>query len=102
LFSEKIVDLSETLKRITELYAWLTFGVGEHGALAHLCWTMPPADDGDWLAYRDVLRHISTSIQPEQDQIPHPERPTKLLALRFKEHIEEALSKKKKDDEKLN
>jgi len=102
LFSEKIVDLSETLKRINELYARLTFGVGEHGALAHLCWTMPPADEGDWLAHRDILRHISASIQPEQNEIAQAERPTKSLTLRFKEHIEEALSKEKKDDEKPN
>lgn len=102
LFSEKIVDLSETLKRINELYAWLTFGVGEHGAIAHLCWTMPPADEGDWLAHRDILRHISTSIQPEQNEIAQAERPIKSLTLRFKEHIEEAFSKEKKDDEKPN
>jgi hypothetical protein len=106
LFSEKIVDLSETLKRISEFYAWLTFGVGQQGILEHLCWTMPPADDGDWLAHRDILRHrsLATPIQPGQfeSQPAHAAQPTRSLSLRFKEHIEEALSREKKDDEKPN
>jgi hypothetical protein len=106
LFSEKISDLSETIKRIKEFYAWLTFGVGQHGVLEHLCWTMPPADEGNWLAHRDILHHlaIAAPTQPGQQPESHPAHasPPKSLTLRFKEHIEEALSKEKKDDEKPN
>lgn len=107
LFGPRSVDRGEVIIQIREFYAWLSFGIAQHGVLEHLVWAMPPADDGDWLAYRDVLHHATSTISVQPDQAPSPQPaeapPSEGLNLRFQEHIEQALSKQdKKDDEKNN
>jgi hypothetical protein len=104
LFAPPPSDRSQLIVSIREFYAWLTFGIGQHGVLEHICWAMPPADDGDWLAHRDILRHAATpaTTQPEQQQAPErtEEEAAKALKLRFQEHIEKTLSDQNKKDEK--
>jgi hypothetical protein len=96
LFAEKVVSINEMAAQIRVLYAWLTFGAGHEGSLSHLCWAMPPADEGDWLAHINIMERIAAaSASPKQ-----PEAPSPTLKLRFKEGVEEALSKSDQDDKK--
>ena len=41
LFAPQQPDRSKLITAIREFYAWLTFGVGQHGVLEHVCWAMP-------------------------------------------------------------
>ncbi len=72
--------------------AWLTFGVGDSGALGHLCWGMPNAKEDVWLARTNVIRRAQ-----ESDVVVPVETPAPITELRFREHVEEAL--KAKDEE---
>ena len=72
--------------------AWLTFGVGDSGALGHLCWGMPNAEEDVWLARTNVIRRA------RQSEVVVPLEAPKATALRFREHIEETL--KGKDEER--
>ena len=67
--------------------AWLMFGVGDSGALSHLCWGMPMANSDLWLARTNIIRRAET-----RDLGIKPEAPTASLGLRFKRHIEESIS----------
>lgn len=90
LFEPNIVPLREEADRAQGLAAWLTFSGGMPGQLQHLCWAMPSSDDQEWLAHINVLRRAASSgVYRELEA-----RPEKSLRLRFKEHIEEALSPK--------
>jgi hypothetical protein len=95
LFAENVVPISEALAKIPELYAWLTFSAEKNGILKHRCWAMPPADSGSWLAHINVLkREEQTAVKDDRPV----EEPTKTIKLRFRDHIEEALSKQDKSD----
>lgn len=100
MFAPRAADRGELIVNIREFYAWLTFGVGLHGVLEHLCWAMPPADDGDWLAHRNILHHAAVAASSHPEQQPPPEPAPKTLNLRFKEHIEQTLSEQNKNDSK--
>jgi hypothetical protein len=95
LFAENVVPISEALVKISELYAWLTFSAEKNGILKHLCWAMPPADSGSWLAHINVLKRVEQTVVQEGRPV---EEPTKIIKLRFRDHIEEALSKQDKRD----
>jgi len=72
--------------------AWLTFGVGDSGALGHLCWGMPNATDDVWLARTNIIRRaLDTAV------VVKFEAPAARADLRFRDHIEEAL--KGRDDD---
>lgn len=73
--------------------AWLTFGIGDSGALAHLCWGMPNAKEDTWLARTNVLRRAAAS-----EAVTSIETATSSTELKFKEHIEEGL-KAREDQE---
>jgi hypothetical protein len=95
LFAEKVVPISEALAEIPELYAWLTFSAEKNGILKHLCWAMPPADSGSWLAHINVLKRAKLTVLKDERPV---EEPAKIIKLRFRDHIEEALSKQDKSD----
>ncbi|MEO7221074.1 MAG: hypothetical protein ABIY37_01235, partial [Devosia sp.] len=95
LFSENVVPIDQVAAQLRVLYSWLTFGVGPDRRLSHLCWAMPPAGDGEWLAHVNVLRRVAdTALEPKA-----PEAPSEPIKLRFKENIERALTKEA-DEEK--
>lgn len=98
LFAQNVVPISETLAKVDELCAWLTFAPTRDGDLQHLCWAMPPAGEGTWLAHTDILRRAAQSGIAPTDGKP-PESPPLEIKLRFKEHIEEALVEKKNPDQ---
>ena len=75
--------------------AWLTFGVGDSGSLGHLCWGMPNAKEDEWLARSNIIRRAR-----ESEVIVKFEKPTKPLDLKFKDHVEEALKGKDRDEQK--
>jgi hypothetical protein len=79
------------------LYAWLTFSAEKNGILKHLCWAMPPADSGSWLAHINVLRRAEQIAVTDDHP---PEAPAKPIKLRFRDHIEEVLSKQDESDNK--
>jgi hypothetical protein len=91
LFAENVVPIREVIGKIPELYAWLTYSAEKAGVLKHLCWAMPPADSGSWLAHINVLKRDEQSAV---DDAPPVEEPTKIIKLKFRDHIEEVLSKK--------
>jgi hypothetical protein len=95
LFADNVVPISEVVGRVPELYAWLTFSAERNGTLKHLCWAMPPADNGSWLAHINVLRRAEQAVVV--DEIP-AEEPAKIIKLRFRDHIEEVLSKQDESD----
>lgn len=72
--------------------SWLTFSVGDSGALGHLCWGMPNADDHVWLARTNIIRRAQ-----ESEVIVKFEPPATSAGLKFRDHVEEAL--KSKDEE---
>lgn len=77
---------TSTIVPIRGYIAWLTFGVGDSGALAHLCWGMPNAEEDVWLARTNVLRRAAGS-----EVVVRAETPSKVTTLRFREKVEEAL-----------
>ena len=97
MFAENVVPISEMVGRIPELYAWLTYSAEKTGALKHLCWAMPPADSGSWLAHIDVLKRAEQSVS---DEAPPVEEPSKVIKLKFRDHVEEVLSKRDESDNK--
>jgi hypothetical protein len=97
MFAENVVPISEVVGKIPELYAWLTYSAEKAGALKHLCWAMPPADSGSWLAHINVLKRVEQSAS---DEAPPVEEPAKIIKLKFRDHIEEVLSKKDESDNK--
>lgn len=72
--------------------AWLTFGVGDSGALGHLCWGMPSAKEDVWLARTNIIRRAHES----EASVPF-EAPPKATMLKFREHVEEALKGKNEE-----
>jgi hypothetical protein len=97
LFDEKVRDLGELVPKIREFYAWLTYGALASEGLQHLCWAMPPADESDWLAHRNIYRADREIIPEPPLPSSAPDKPSEAIKLRFKEEIEKALNDNKKD-----
>lgn len=74
---------------------WLTFGLGDSGALGHLCWGMPNATDDVWLARTNITRRAR-----ESEIVVKFESPAPKTELKFRDHVEEALKGKDDDAEK--
>lgn len=75
--------------------AWLTFGVGDSGMLSHLCWGMPSAEHDVWLARTNILRRAA-----ENEVAVAFEAPPRVTALKFRDHVEEALNSKSEKSDK--
>ncbi len=85
-----------TVTPIKGYMSWLTFGVGDSGALGHLCWGMPNAKEDVWLARTNIIQRAK-----DNDVVVSIETPARVTALRFRDHVEEALKTKQDDlDEK--
>lgn len=85
-------DLFRDSSRIVPIkgyIAWLTFGVGDSGALGHLCWGMPNATDDVWLARTNIIKRAR-----ESEVVVKFEPPTTRTDLKFRDHIEVALKGK--------
>ncbi len=83
-------SLAQIIKEIPQLYAWLTFRVGQDGRLSHLCWASPAADCDEWVGHLNILQEVAvdggeTSVV---STVPDPKE-----RLRFKDHIVQALEK---------
>ncbi len=83
-----------TVVPIKGYMSWLTFGVGDSGALSHLCWGMPNAKEDVWLARTNIIRRAQTS-----DVVVKFEPPSRMSGLKFRDHIEEALRGKEDDQD---
>src|SRR5258708_39901527 len=97
LFAENVVPISEALTKIPELYAWRTFSAEKNGILKDLCWAMPPSDSGSWLSHINVLRRAEQIAVTDDHP---PEASAKPIKLRFRDHIEEVLSKQDESNNK--
>jgi hypothetical protein len=88
--AEKHRTLAEVLADVSQLYAWLTFRIGQDGRVSHLCWASPAADRDEWLAHINVLEQITRAGAeiPAISTVPDPKD-----KLRLKDHIAEALEK---------
>jgi hypothetical protein len=95
----KIVSFQEMVGAVDNSYAWLTFNATEVGALTHVCWGMPKANENKYLAHIDILRRamsVGTPIAPATPPKPDPKD-----QIKFKRHVEEKIERsKKKDDNK--
>lgn len=80
------------IEDVLDRYVWLTFGVVDSGAVAHVCWSMPSAKADVWLARTNVTRRLAEKA----DEI-RSERPSSVVKLKFRKHIEEALVESDKD-----
>lgn len=80
---------SSSVVPIRGYLAWLTFGVGDSGALAHLCWGMPKASEDVWLARTNVIRRAEMN-----EKIVPIEKADVKAKVRFRDHIEETVLKK--------
>lgn len=69
--------------------SWLTFGAGDSGELSHLCWGMPNANDDIWLARTNIIKRAR-----ENEVVVKMEPPASPMALKFRDHIEEAIKGK--------
>ena len=80
----------EIVREIPQLYAWLTFRIGQDGRTSHLCWGSPAADVDDWVGHLNVLEAIEA-----EDGAPEPSSPTldPKDKLRFKDHVARTLEK---------
>ncbi|HTC99689.1 MAG TPA: hypothetical protein VK734_18300 [Bradyrhizobium sp.] len=96
-FKDNVVSLNEVMRKISELCAWLTYSADKTGKLNHLCWAMPPADHGPWLAHIDVLKRAA---QSKIEEAPPVEEPTKVIKLKFRDHVAEVLSKQDESNNK--
>lgn len=81
---------TQNVEPITGYVAWLMFGVGDSGALGHLCWGMPDSSGVNWLARTNIIRRAALS-----DLSVKPEQPTASLDLKFQDHIEITLKNNK-------
>lgn len=82
-------SLAEILKDVEQLYAWLTFRVGQDGRISHICWASPAADSDEWVGHINVLEQIALAgIEIPVSTVPDPKE-----KLRLKDHIAEALEK---------
>lgn len=94
MFDTNIVPFPALESEIKVKCAWLTYGASPKGKLNHLCWAMPSADSGDWLAHTDIMKRAAiTEIQSARVES------TKKSNLRFREHIEDALNKDQEESE---
>jgi hypothetical protein len=75
------------------------FNATPTGALTHVCYGMPKAEENKYLAHLDILRRalsLGTPIDPATPPTPDPTE-----RLKFKRHVEEKIERKnKKDDDK--
>jgi hypothetical protein len=78
--------IDPALTDISVRSAWLMFGMGDSGALGHLCWGMPNAKSDIWLARTNIMRRVEAKGVGVRI-----EAPSKSLGLKFKQHIEESL-----------
>jgi hypothetical protein len=97
LFAQNVASITDVIGRIPQLCAWLTYSAEKNGALKHLCWAMPPADIGSWLAHINILKRAELRAVDEAVLV---EEPTKIIKLKFRDHIEEVLSKNDESDNK--
>jgi hypothetical protein len=95
----KIVPFQELVGSVEKSYAWLMFNATPTGALTHVCYGMPKAEENKYLAHLDILRRalsLGTPIDPATPPTPDPTE-----RLKFKRHVEEKIERKnKKDDDK--
>lgn len=89
------IDLFESKIAVTQspLYAWLMTGASKDGALTHLCWGVPAAQNDEWLGYRNILAALETA--PIEPSPPSPIDPKD--SLRFHTHVQESIEKITKD-----
>jgi hypothetical protein len=83
--------ISEIIKEVPRVYAWLTFRVAQDGRISHLCWAAPAADADEYIGHINVLDRLRRSddgAPPPVNPVPDPKD-----KLRFRDHIEQALGK---------
>jgi hypothetical protein len=85
---EKERPLGQIIVEIPQLYAWLTFRVGQDGRISHLCWKAPAADSDEWIGHLNVVEEIAKS---GSEVFPVSSAPDPITKLRFKEEVARAL-----------
>jgi hypothetical protein len=96
----KIVPLNPLLRGVRAAYAWLSFNALNAGHLTHVCWCMPEADGGRYLARFDILRIAqSKGTVPAAPPEP-PGKPDPTQMMKFKRDVEEQIERNKKQDKR--
>lgn len=99
LFAGNVVSFEEISGKVPSLYALLTLCASRSGILEHLCWGVPSADGGDWLAHGNVLLRSPHVLAGDGGAI-NPEQPAQRVVLRFQEHIEKSLAEENEESKK--
>jgi hypothetical protein len=89
----RVPPISEIIAKIREFYSFLTFGTDEKGIVTHACMGMPSSDNTEWLAYANLLRQRDAGREAPSAA---PKSPKPKDRMRFLDHIQEALAKKRK------
>ena len=96
LLSEgRVLSMAEVFAKVSEFYAFLTFGTDRSGALTHACMGMPSSDNSEWLAHVNLMRHRDSGADRESLS-PAPKSPDPKDRMRFRDHVEQALAGKQK------
>jgi hypothetical protein len=96
LFADpKIVPLSEAISDIKSMTAWLTYLADRNGQVQHLCWGVPAFDVDDWLGFINLLRSAEASVPVATKSVTSTPDPK--AKLKFRDHINDALSARKDD-----
>jgi hypothetical protein len=87
----KIIPLTEALKDVQRLYAWLAWGANPAGELTHLCLAMPEDKRDMWLARVNILRRVQALEGGSPSAEETPSAPNPALLLKFRAEIARSL-----------
>ena len=87
----KIIPLTEALKDVQRLYAWLAWGANPAGELTHLCLAMPEDKRDVWLARVNILHRVQALEGGSPSAEEMPSAPNPALLLKFRAEIARSL-----------
>jgi hypothetical protein len=87
----KVIPLTEALKDVKRLYAWLAWGANPAGELTHLCLSMPEDKRDVWLARVNILHRVQALESGSPSAEETPSAPNPALLLKFRAEIARSL-----------
>jgi hypothetical protein len=84
-------SMSQIIREIPELYAWLTYRVAADGSVSHICWCSPAPDENTYIAQINLLEEAKRS----RELPPEPAHPSPKDMLRFQDAVQQLLERDK-------
>jgi hypothetical protein len=85
--------IKELMEEVSRSYAWLLFNATEIGALTHVCWGMPHAEEDTFLAHFNILRRVLSLGLDETIDATGPAKPDPSQKVKFKDHLDESIER---------